>query len=120
MQTFKRLYKISAKQWARLRFLTGLPLLATFSCATLPEQNIYTDATPNGAVITHIYSTDVSFIGQAAWDNIREGMSCVSGTGIAAIKAFVEEVCSEVSCYEGAATAAQRIIEARQARLRTQ
>ena len=78
----------------------ALLILAISSCATLPEETFYADATPNGATVTHIYSTDVSYIGQAAWDNIREGMVCMSPQAVGDIKAFIEEVCSEVSCSE--------------------
>jgi hypothetical protein len=60
----------------------------------------YTDEGSNGAFITHLFSTESSNIGVDAWNNIREGMSCLSATDIGSIKTELEQLCSEVSCNQ--------------------
>ena len=67
---------------------------------TINEVTFYTDEGPQGAFISHLFSADSSNIGVAAWNNIREGMSCVSAQDVANIKAELEKLCSEAPCNQ--------------------
>lgn len=85
----------------------ALPLLLLSSCAIpIQEENFYTDKGPDGAVETHFFSTDEVDIGKTAWDEMREGMTCMSGQAIADIKLEIEELCSKTSCNEQTLTQA--------------
>lgn len=65
---------------------------------TIPEETFYTDAGADGAVVTHYYDPTISFMGKAAWDNIREGMTCEQGQTFADWKKQLEDFCSQVTC----------------------
>jgi hypothetical protein len=78
-----------------------LTALLLSSCATeIVEQDFYTDRGEDGAVITHFFSDASSDISKQAWDSIREGMTCVSETGIGNLKTEIESLCSRVSCAQ--------------------
>lgn len=93
-----------------------MALASLEACGTVPiqEMNFYTDATPNGAIETHFYSTEVSYLGQAAWDALREGMTCESAQDFANWKSELEKLCSRVKCTEetqNLITALDRIVK---------
>lgn len=75
--------------------------LAICSCAVeVKEETFYTDAGDNGAIISHFYSSDSSVMGKAAWDSVREGMTCMGPQAIGDIKSEIEDLCSKQSCDE--------------------
>lgn len=99
---FKRHFKLSAKQQALSLLSTALLILALCSCGSVSvkEEDFYHDVGVNGAVETHLFSTDISYIGEAAWNAMREGMVCESPTAIADMKAEFEKLCSVTACNE--------------------
>lgn len=72
------------------------------SCAVVPieEEDFYTDKGANGAVETHFFSTDITDIGKAAWDSMREGMVCMSAQALSDIKGAIEQLCTKTVCDE--------------------
>ena len=71
------------------------------NCAVqIKEEDFYSDAGPDGAIISHFYDPSTSRIGKAAWDSMREGFVCVSPDAITDIKTEIEELCSKESCSE--------------------
>jgi hypothetical protein len=79
----------------------ALLILALSSCATaVKEEDFFTDRGNDGAVETHFFSSEIVDIGKAAWDSMREGMTCMSGQAIADIKLEIEELCSKTACDE--------------------
>ena len=67
---------------------------------TVNEESFYTLEGANGVVITHLFSTDVSSISLAAWNEISEGMTCMSAQAIADFKSELEKLCSEAPCNQ--------------------
>lgn len=51
-------------------------------------------------MITHFFSTESQDISKAAWDSIREGMTCMSPEAIGDIKGEIEKLCSKVTCTQ--------------------
>ncbi len=79
--------------------MTALVLLN--ACAVpIKEEDFYTDKGQNGAVLTHFFSTDIQDISKAAWDSMREGMTCLSAQGISDIKGEIEQLCTKTPCSE--------------------
>jgi hypothetical protein len=80
----------------------GALALVLCSCTSVPikEASFYTDATPSGAIITHFYNQDISYLGQSAWDRLREGMTCLSASDFSNIKIEIEQLCSVTSCTQ--------------------
>ena len=91
-----------------------LLFLVLFTGCAIPiqEEDFYTDRGPDGAVETHYFSTDVTDIGQGAWDSIREGMTCMSGKAIADIKGEIEKLCTKTACSEQTKVALKRTLRA--------
>lgn len=77
-----------------------MALLTLSACGSvaIKEETFYTDAGDQGAVVSHFFSTDSSVMGRAAWDSIREGMTCMSPDAIGDIKKEIEQLCSKVDC----------------------
>lgn len=50
--------------------------------------------------MTHLFSTTTSDMSQAVWNEISEGMTCLSSQGIADFKAELEKLCSEAPCNQ--------------------
>lgn len=74
-------------------------------CAVpIKEETFYTDAGQDGAILSHFFSTDSSVIGKAAWDSIREGMTCMGPDAIGDIKAEIEKLCTKVACTQAPET----------------
>lgn len=68
----------------------------------IKEETFYTLRGADGAHINHLFSNDTSDISLAAWNQISEGMTCVSSQGIADFKSELEKLCSEVKCNQAA------------------
>lgn len=65
---------------------------------SIKEEDFYTDAHPNGAILSHFYDTTISYIGDAAWDQLREGMICISADTFGDLKTEIEQLCSDAKC----------------------
>jgi len=75
----------------------GLLLLS--SCTVnIKDETLYWDAGDAGAVTANFLTPGSSMITQPAWDNMREGMACVSSDTVADLKAELEQLCSLCNC----------------------
>jgi hypothetical protein len=67
---------------------------------TLTEKTFYTLEGPQGVHVTHFISAQTSDIGVGAWNQISEGMTCMSAADIGSFKQELEDACSEITCNE--------------------
>ncbi len=96
----------------RLPLLT-LTALLLLSCGTvtIKESTFYTDVSPNGAIVTHFYDPSIERMGQAAWDRVRGGMTCMPAQTFGDLKIELEQLCSKTKCDKEAAQATSAFLD---------